>query len=138
MRLLYPPREHGDPELARWCETHGTSRGWVPVSSDRVWVISGDELVVDDRHGRRDWGLSPGTRIRLDAIQTTTVAPPDGGPGWWVFDVHEVRQRFMVLTGQMRGTCWEASHATGDVHMSCADPVERLDGRCAGLPRGFR
>ena len=86
--LRYPPRAHAPTDPAAWCdEEHGPTGGWrrPGEGEERERQLEGDRVVVDVRHERMDWGLEPGTRLRLDAVRTRLVSYLEDQPTPWGF-----------------------------------------------------
>jgi len=114
--LRYPPRHHTSTDSDSWCEAdHGPAEGWQkPNDEERVQRLDENRLIVDVRHERLDWGIRPGTRLRLDAVRARTISYAWDVPTPWGFlggDYEETQRRYCVLDGPMAGTCWESTEA---------------------------
>jgi hypothetical protein len=114
--LRYPPRAHATTDPSGYCtDDHGNPGNWQRPGAEepRTWQVVGQEAVLDERHGRQDLALAPGTMLRLDAVHVRRVRYPEDGPQPWGFpgDYDETERRFCVLDGPMAGTCWESTEA---------------------------
>ncbi len=115
--LRYPPHRHEAVDPDDCCDAdHGSGEGWRRplVGEERERRIESERPVVDARHGRKEWGLEPGIRLRLDAVRTRLVSYPEDQPTPWGFlggDFEETERRYCVLDGPMSGTCWETTEA---------------------------
>jgi hypothetical protein len=109
MRLRYPPRSHAPTDLGAVCSTdHGPGDWQRPAEAEqRLWRVVSDAPITDERHGRADWGLQPGTGLRLDGVRTRHIEYPEDGPQWQRGGYEVIERRFCVLDGAMAGTCWE-------------------------------
>jgi len=110
MRLRYPPSPHAPTEPDGYCAIDHLDDGWQrPTATEQgVWRVTGDEHIVDDRHGRRDQSLAPGTSLRLDRVRASQIEYPGDGPQWQRGAYEVIERRFCVLDGTMAGTCWES------------------------------